>query len=178
VETRWNHNAPRDRLHRPRRGHFLLPACLPDRTGPDRTGSDRIVARLMVDELAFYGTRNAQDAATCLHGYDQTAYPEGGQWSFTRFYVPQAFEAGYRLTKDADALWRAFETAHHKANLPGQLEIPMESFARAVEIVLKDSELRDDRGYTPEVVLWDHAVRHSAYVQSRHATGRVLVAAA
>jgi len=132
----------------------------------------------MVDELAFYGTRNAQDAATCLHGYDQTAYPEGSQWSFTRFYVPQAFEAGYRLTKDADALWRAFETAHHKANLPGQLEIPMESFARAVEIVLKDSELRDDRGYTPEVVLWDHAVRHSAYVQSRHATGRVLVAAA
>jgi hypothetical protein len=68
-------------------------------------------------------------------------------------------------------------TAHHKANLPGQLEIPMESFARAVEIVLKASELRDG-GYTPEVVLWDHAVRHSAYVQSRHATGRVLVAAA
>ncbi|WP_232255989.1 hypothetical protein [Caballeronia glathei] len=86
--------------------------------------------------------------------------------------------AGYRLIKDADALWCAFETAHHKANLPDQLEIPMEPFARAVEIVLKDSELRDDRGYTPEVVLWDHAVRHSAYVQSRHAMGRVLAAAA
>jgi hypothetical protein len=39
----------------------------------------------------------------------------------------------------------------------------MESFARAVEIVLKASELRDG-GYTPEVVLWDHAVRHSAAV--------------
>ena len=68
-------------------------------------------------------------------------------------------------------------TAHHKANLPDQLEIPMEPFARAVEIVLKASELRDG-GYTPEVVLWDHAVRHSAYVQSRHAMGRVLAAAA
>ena len=54
----------------------------------------------------------------------------------------------------------------------------MESFARAVEIVLKDSELRDARGYGPEAVLWEHAVRHYGYVQSRHATGRVLASAA
>jgi hypothetical protein len=31
--------------------------------------------------------------------------------------------------------------------LPGALDIPMESFTRAVEIVLKDSELRDGAGY-------------------------------
>ena len=30
----------------------------------------------MVEELAFYGIRNAEDVATCLNGYDQTAYPE------------------------------------------------------------------------------------------------------
>ncbi|AUT71269.1 hypothetical protein C2L64_23555 [Paraburkholderia hospita] len=36
---------------------------------------------------------------------------------------------------------------------------------------------RDARGYCPDQVLWDHAVRHCGYVQSRHATGRVLVAA-
>jgi hypothetical protein len=47
-------------------------------------------------------------------------------------------------------LWNAFEAAHHKATLPGRLEIPMESFARAVEIVLKDSELRDAPGYCPD----------------------------
>ncbi|AQV94055.2 hypothetical protein BJN34_09145 [Cupriavidus necator] len=110
--------------------------------------------------------------------YDQTAYPEGTQWSFTRFYVPQAFDAGYRLVSDADALWDAFEAAHHKASLPGPLELPMESFVRAVEILLKDSEIRDCPGYCPEPALWAHAVRHCGYVQSRHATGRVLVAAA
>jgi hypothetical protein len=63
------------------------------------------------------------------------------------------FDAGYRLVSDADTLWTAFETARHKASLPGKLEIPMESFARAVEIVLKDSELRDARGYCPNQVL-------------------------
>ncbi|CAD6526272.1 hypothetical protein LMG28727_02141 [Paraburkholderia kirstenboschensis] len=51
----------------------------------------------------------------------------------------------------------------------------MESFARAVEVVLKDSELRDAPGYCPGPSLWAHAVRCSGYVQSRHATGRVLI---
>jgi hypothetical protein len=138
-------------------------------------GKTQIVARLMVEELAFHGIRNAEDVATCLNGYDQTAYPEGSQWSFTRYYLPQSFEAGYRLVSDAAVMWNAFEVAHHKATLPGRLEIPMESFARAVEIVLKDSELRDAPGYCPDASLWAHAVWHSGYVQSRHATGRVLV---
>jgi hypothetical protein len=69
-------------------------------------GKTQIVARLMVEELAFHGIRNAEDVATCLNGYDQTAYPEGSQWSFTRFYLPQAFDAGYRLVSDAAVLRR------------------------------------------------------------------------
>jgi hypothetical protein len=85
----------------------------------------------MVEELSFYGIRNAEDVARCLNGYDQTAYPEGGEWTFTRFYIPQAFDSGYRLVSDADTLWQAFEAAHHKANLARRLAIPMESFARA-----------------------------------------------
>lgn len=150
---------------------------LAQKTALQVAGKTQIVARLMVEELAFYGIRHAVDVATCLNGYDQTAYPAGSQWSFTRFYVPEAFDAGYRLVSDAGVLWQAFETAHHKANLPGQLSIPMESFARAVEIVLKDSEPKDGPGYCPDPALWTHAVRHSGYVQSRHATGRVLVTA-
>jgi hypothetical protein len=137
----------------------------------------QIVARLMVEELSFYGIRNAQDVATCLNGYDQTAYPEGTPWSFTRFYVPQAFDAGYRRLNDAGVLWQAFEAAHHKASLPGSLEIPMESFARAVEIVLKESELKDALGYCPQAALWTYAVHQCGYVQSRHASGRALATA-
>jgi hypothetical protein len=151
---------------------------LAQKTALQIAGKTQIVARLMVEELSFYGIRNAEDVATCLNGYDQTAYPEATEWSFTRFYIPQAFDAGYRLVSDADHLWRAFESSHHKANLPGRLEIPMESFARVVEIVLKDSEIRDTPGYCPDPALWTYAVHHCGYVQSRHATGRVLVAAA
>jgi hypothetical protein len=150
---------------------------LAQKTGMQIAGKTQIVARLMVDELPFHGIRDVEDVATCLDGYDQTAYPEGSAWSFTRFYIPKAFDNGYRLVSDADVLWHSFEAAHHKASLPGALEIPMESFARAVEIMLKESDLRDSLQYAPDAKLWAHAVHHSGYVQSRHAIGRVLVSA-
>jgi hypothetical protein len=150
---------------------------LAQKTGLQIANKTQIVARLMVEEMAFYGVRNADDVATCLLGYDETTYPQGNSWTFTRFYVPQAFDAGYRLANDAYVLWRVFEEAHNKACLPGRLEIPMESFVRAVEIVLKESELRDDAHYCPDPTMWTHAVRHCGYVQTRHATGNVLASA-
>ncbi len=83
---------------------------LAQKTALQIAGRTQIVARLMVEELAFYGIRDAVDVATCLQGYDNTAYPEGSTWNFTRFYVPRAFDAGYRLVADADLLWQAFWT--------------------------------------------------------------------
>ena len=119
------------------------------KTALQRARKTQIVARLMVEELAFHGVCNVGEVATCLAGYDQTSFPRASDWSFTRFYVPQAVAAGYRLADDAAVLWDAFDHLHHKHGLPGELEIPMESFARAVEIVLKESELRDAPGYRP-----------------------------
>lgn len=79
----------------------------------------QIVARLMVEELGFVGIRNVRDVATCLDGYDQTNFPRASDWSFTRFYVPQAVASGYRLAHDAGLLWSAFERLHHRHGLPG-----------------------------------------------------------
>ena len=140
-------------------------------------GKTQIVARLMVDELAFFGIRNARDVATCLAGYGQTSFPRGTEWTFTRFYLPQAAEAGYRLTDDAQVLWDAFMAIHNKTGLGGMLEIPMESVTRAVQIVLKESEIHDAAGYRPSSEMWAQAVRSCGYVQARVATGRIMSAA-
>ena len=44
--------------------------------------------------------------------------------------------------------------------------IAMESFTRAVEIVLRDSLLRDALTYRPDEALWAFALRQSGYVQA------------
>jgi len=144
------------------------------KTAFQRAKKTQVVARLMVEELAFFGIRNERDVATSLHGYDQTCYPRSSDWSFTRFYLPRAVAAGYHLVDDAPLLWDAFERLHQRHALPGPLEIPMESFTRAVEIVLKDSDLRDAPGYQPDPAMWDLAVRSCGYIQSRRAVSNAL----
>jgi hypothetical protein len=74
-------------------------------------------------------------------------------------------------------LWDAFVTIHNKTGLGGMLEIPMESFTRAVEIVLKESEIHNAAGYRPSSEMWAQAVRSCGYVQARVATGRIMSAA-
>jgi hypothetical protein len=80
--------------------------------------------------------RSTEEVAVCLNGYDQTAYPEGSQWSFTRFYLPQALDAGYRLVSDAAVLWNAFEAAHHRATLPGRERVETAFFAVEAEFAV------------------------------------------
>ena len=52
----------------------------------------------------------------------------------------------------------------------------MESFARAVEIVLKDGMLRDGPGYRPDAATWHVAAQASGYIQVRRATSEALLA--
>lgn len=137
----------------------------------------QIVARLMVEELRFYGLRDPSDTATCLDSYDKTCFPRGTDWSFTRFFVPNAVRAGYGLAQDAQLLWDTFEELHNKNGLPGRLEIPMESFARAVEIMLKDcwdADAWDDR---PDPARWVTAVKACGYVQARMAVRKEMTQA-
>ena len=146
------------------------------KTAFQKARKTQIVARLMVEELPYFGIRNAQDVATCLHGYDSTNFPRDTDWSFTRYYLPKAFDNGYRLVDDATVLWRSFEHLHHSCALPSGLEIPMESFTRAVEIVLKDGESRDNATYRPSEEVWRTAVKRCGYVQSRQATSQTMMA--
>ena len=146
------------------------------KTAFQKARKTQIVARLMVEELPFFGIRNAQDVATCLQGYDTTCYPRASDWSFTRFYLPEAFAASYRLIDDSQNIWQVFEALHHKCGLPGPLEIPMESFTRAVEIALKDGMGQSEPAYRPNMHNWQQAVRACGYVQSRQATSQSLLA--
>ena len=80
------------------------------------------------------------------------------------------------MDNDAALLWDAFAALHQKHGLPGELEVPMDSFARAVEIALKEGELRDASNFRPEAALWNLAVRSCGYVQARQAVSSELLA--
>ncbi|WP_329605507.1 ATP-binding protein [Undibacterium umbellatum] len=136
------------------------------------SGDTQIVKRFMVETLRFRGVLSAVDAATCLKSYDEHEYPIGSNWSFTRYYYPYAFDAGLRLEKSAHLLWDAFALAHQQAALAGEVEIPMEYFSRAVEIILLEGFLHDAVDFVLTEQHWTAVVKHSGYVASEQAAER------
>ena len=127
-------------------------------------GEMQIVARFMIDEMPFHGVRTAQDIATCLAGYDMGVYPAASDWTYTRFFLPHAYNEGLRLVDHADELWDSFNQAHAAAGFQFKLEIPMQYFSRAVEIALTDCSDHDNPNFKLTPVIWDSAVQASKFV--------------
>jgi hypothetical protein len=98
----------------------------------------QIVGRFMIDEIEFHGVLSAADLATCLRGYDTSIYPIDSDWTFTQFFLPQAWYSGLRLSNHAHEIWNEFERIHEEGGYPTALEVPMTYLARTIEIILTD----------------------------------------
>ncbi len=122
----------------------------------------QIVGRFMIDDIEFHGVCSVEDAASCLLGYDTACFPSESEWTFTRFFLPEAWSRGIRLQDQASALWAEFQNVHDEGGFRTPLEIPMTYFARSVEIALTDiSKDSVDFEFTP--LIWKRAVEESKF---------------
>lgn len=137
-------------------------------------GETQIVARFMIDELQFHGLRSAEDFATCLAGYDVAKFPERSDWCYTRFFLPAAYSNGLRLVDYAAMLWEAFLEAHKNARFQFNLEVPMQYFARSVEIALIENFEEDDYDFVLTPDMWKKAVAESNFVAAQEALRDVI----
>ncbi|OAJ55310.1 hypothetical protein A6V37_33045 [Paraburkholderia ginsengiterrae] len=128
------------------------------------TDTSQIVSRFMIEEMRFEGFRSAADLEVSLCAYDESIFPEGSDWTFTRFFLQRAYDAGFRLGKHSELVWDVFSEAHRHARFDFTMEIPMEYLARAVEIALGENIEHDASGFVLSRALWAHAVRESDYV--------------
>lgn len=131
------------------------------------SGDEQIVARFMIEQLQFRGIADAKAAATCLASYDCSRYPDRTGPTFTEFFFPSAVQAGMRLEHSGALLWNAFVQAHAQAQLPGQVEVQMDYFTRAVESVLLSGPQCDSLGFQPDAGIWERAVNASGYVAAQ-----------
>lgn len=137
---------------------------------------EQIVARFMIEELAFRGIASEAECAAVLRAYDLGEFPAASGWNYTRFFVPKAYAAGLRLAESGPRLWRAFEDAHVKGQLDGSPEIPMKYFTAAVEAALLTSAEHNDSTLSFDPSFWAAMVDRSRYVMARRA-GRTMLSA-
>lgn len=129
-----------------------------------KAGETSIIGRFMIDEIPFRGVRNIEDVATCLAGFDDARFPEQSEWNYTRFFFPRAYQRGLRLEHSAELVWEAFLKAHSEAGLGFDIDIPMQYFARTIEIALTDYAASDDDEFMFTAAIWEQSVMASKYV--------------
>jgi len=177
IEYEWLRDVHDElEMHELRLFVFLVgqPQLIAQKSAFQAQGKEQIVSRFMIEELHFQGLMSAEACATCLLAYDRGEYPLRSGWNYTRFFLPRAYSAGLRMEHEAMALWDCFEDTHIRANLSGDLEIPMKYFTTAVEAALLIGMRHDSTTlkFTPE--FWAQMVDQSRYVLAQRA-GRVLL---
>lgn len=70
-----------------------------------------LIGRFMMQQYEFHGLTSLSDLVetmTCYDDVDVSEYPEGSQLSYTAYFLPKAFQGGWRLASEAGRLWEQF----------------------------------------------------------------------
>ncbi|WP_454863470.1 ATP-binding protein [Pseudomonas hormoni] len=69
----------------------------------------QIIARFFSEIIPFRGCQNIDELATILRACDTgSEFPSGSGISYTAYFIPQAYAAGFRLVPLAELFWNAF----------------------------------------------------------------------
>jgi hypothetical protein len=130
----------------------------------------QIVGRFMAVAYEFRGIRSIGDLRQTLDWYDSySEFPIGSEWSYLRFFVPNAFAAGWRLSRAAGQIWNV------ASRLAGDgdgrdLEIPMQTLTMFVSYLLQALEAGDGPGLSVSGEQIEHALRYTGFIDlcARH----------
>ncbi len=97
-----------------------------------------------------------------LGAYDTSVFPDGSDWSYARFLVQRVFDTGFRLGRQQQMLWGAFDSVHRCAQFDFTMKIPMEYLARTVEIALTNNMAHDGAGFVLSPACWAQAAEEES----------------
>lgn len=125
----------------------------------------QIIGRFMVHEEKFMGIKTLNDIKVCLSGYDHySEYPVESGCSFTKYFFPERYEDGFRLTNYAADLFQVFNELRREAGLGRRIEIPMQYLTLTVEYCLRHFGVNGADVDTISMKQWEEAIKASGYI--------------
>lgn len=120
---------------------FAQPEILSTRTALQATGQNFLIARFLSEPIAFDGCATKSDLKEILESYDNVQYfPIDSDLTFTRFFLPYAFDKGFRMSAYSDEIWSGLVHASKQLSVDS---IPMEHLSRTIEFLLVNGSKSD-----------------------------------
>ncbi|MBV4516589.1 ATP-binding protein [Pseudomonas kurunegalensis] len=109
-------------------------------------GATNLVARFLCEPIKFVGCLSLDDFTSILNEYDsRKEYPLDSGCTYTQFFLPQAYAAGFRLAKAGGLIWTALINIAGNA---GAVALPLEHTLRVVEDILMRSRHMDNAEFS------------------------------
>ncbi|MGM0883098.1 MAG: ATP-binding protein [Bacillota bacterium] len=126
-----------------------------------------IVGRFMPSEYRFRGITKIEEMEFVLQSYDESEFPPNSGWYYSRYYFPEAFDSGKRLTDFSSSLFNLFLDIRQEFGLSGkEVELPMEYVAFTVENALKLNGANGKCSEWLSIEQWREAIQKSGYIES------------
>ncbi len=104
-----------------------------------------LMGRFMTLTHQFEGVTGRSDFRTLLRSLDVLSeYPEGSEQSFTEYFIPLAFQSGWRLEAHSDQIWDVFEEVCRHRNVSYCKEWPMQGLIALLRYLLISLSEKDD----------------------------------
>lgn len=127
-------------------------------------GKSQIIGRFMLSEHHFHGLTDLDAIKGATQAYDtQTEYPEKSGCSYSRYFFPEAYEHGWRLSGEAERIKRGFDNARIKHQLNISSDIPMQYFCSSVENFFRRFHDQDNPEFQGTDAIWNELIHDSGY---------------
>ena len=136
---------------------FGQPQLIERRNSLIQTGRRDLTDRFLRRLRAFRAIRTLSDAEAIFKLFDETRFPESTGVSYSEFFFPQAFRAGWRFKHESKLALQAFIGNGPKE----KINIGMEWMALAIKHFLTEFTDCDSAGWKGTVEQWQEAVASS-----------------
>jgi len=110
---------------------FAQPEIMHRRSAMITAKERQLIARFLNEPIVFEGCGTIEELRHILKVYDMgSEFPEGSGWSYTEFFLPEAFKHGFRLENYVEKIWNALSMA---ASALEDGRIPMEHLSMTIE---------------------------------------------
>jgi hypothetical protein len=124
-----------------------------------------MVARFLIRKEQFWGTRSKDDVRDILRFIDSAEYPPGSGWTWTRFFIPAAWNLGVRLEPHADTLFRL--TAHNMSDMEIARGLPTRQIFHTIRDLIYGIAETSEKPAVITEMLWKSAVDEARILEAQ-----------
>jgi hypothetical protein len=125
-----------------------------------------LLGRFMTDVHRFCGLSGHLDLRRMLQALDVgSEYPIGSGISFTKFFLPKAYNAGWRFAPQAERIWDALGRICRKEHIPLPKELPIQPFTACIRWMMKTLPHMDESNLEIDERLIEEAIYRVALLQ-------------